>query len=98
MVASMSRRRYIGTGASVSFAVLAGCTPDRSTPAATVFPAANTPDPNAVAVPRKDTVNVLPGASVQLTFPASNPGEWMLHCHNAYHLQSGMATVLSYAT
>ena len=48
--------------------------------------------------PRKDTVNVLPGASVQLTFPANNPGEWMLHCHNAYHLESGMATVLSYAT
>ena len=46
--------------------------------------------------PRKDTVNVLPGDSVQLTFPADNPGSWMLHCHNAYHLESGMATVLAY--
>jgi FtsP/CotA-like multicopper oxidase with cupredoxin domain len=45
---------------------------------------------------RKDTVNVLPGTSVALTFPANNPGEWMLHCHNAYHLEAGMATVLSY--
>ena len=47
---------------------------------------------------RKDTVNVLPGVSVDLTFPADNPGNWMLHCHNAYHLESGMATVLSYTT
>ena len=46
--------------------------------------------------PRKDTVNVLPGASVELVFPADNIGDWMLHCHNAYHLEAGMATVLSY--
>ena len=48
--------------------------------------------------PRKDTFNVLPGDSVELTFPADNPGNWMLHCHNAYHLESGMATVLAYTT
>lgn len=46
--------------------------------------------------PRKDTFNVLPGDSLQVTFPADNPGSWMLHCHNAYHLESGMATVLAY--
>ena len=45
---------------------------------------------------RKDTVNVLPGQTTQLTFQANNPGQWMLHCHNAYHLEAGMATVLSY--
>ena len=45
---------------------------------------------------RKDTVNVLPGDSVTMTFQATNPGQWMVHCHNAYHLESGMATVLSY--
>lgn len=45
---------------------------------------------------RKDTVNVLPGQSVDLTFQADNPGSWMLHCHNAYHLESGMATVVTY--
>ena len=27
---------------------------------------------------------------------ANNPGQWMLHCHNAYHLEAGMATVMSY--
>jgi FtsP/CotA-like multicopper oxidase with cupredoxin domain len=45
---------------------------------------------------RKDTVNVLPGARVQLVFQANNPGDWMLHCHNAYHLEAGMATLLRY--
>lgn len=45
---------------------------------------------------RKDTVNVLPNSSVTMTFQANNPGQWMIHCHNAYHLESGMATVLSY--
>lgn len=46
--------------------------------------------------PRKDNVNVLPGQSVDLVFQADNPGSWMFHCHNAYHLESGMATVLTY--
>jgi FtsP/CotA-like multicopper oxidase with cupredoxin domain len=45
---------------------------------------------------RKDTVNVLPGDTVQLAFQSNNPGDWMLHCHNAYHLEAGMATLLRY--
>ena len=47
---------------------------------------------------RKDTVNVLPGENIQLVFQANNPGEWMLHCHNAYHLEAGMATSLRYSS
>jgi FtsP/CotA-like multicopper oxidase with cupredoxin domain len=46
--------------------------------------------------PRKDTVNVLPGEQVIIDFDADNPGQWMMHCHNTYHLESGMATVVSY--
>jgi FtsP/CotA-like multicopper oxidase with cupredoxin domain len=46
--------------------------------------------------PRKDTVNVLPGERMTIDFDADNPGQWMLHCHNTYHLESGMATVVSY--
>lgn len=45
---------------------------------------------------RKDTVNVLPGESVAVDFDADNPGQWMLHCHNTYHLDTGMATTVSY--
>ncbi|MGE3325176.1 MAG: multicopper oxidase family protein [Acidimicrobiia bacterium] len=46
--------------------------------------------------PRKDTVNVMPGEKVTIDFDADNPGQWMMHCHNTYHLESGMATLVSY--
>ena len=45
---------------------------------------------------RKDTVNVLPMTAVEVDIAADNPGQWMLHCHNTYHLETGMATVFSY--
>jgi len=46
--------------------------------------------------PRKDTVIVLPGQTVACEFDADNPGQWMVHCHNAYHAEAGMMTVLGY--
>ncbi|HZE66397.1 MAG TPA: multicopper oxidase family protein [Sporichthyaceae bacterium] len=49
--------------------------------------------PNGV---RKDTVSVLPGKTVVTEFDANNPGQWMLHCHNAYHLEAGMMRDLAY--
>ncbi len=45
---------------------------------------------------RKDTVNVPMMGTVEVDVEADNPGQWMLHCHNTYHLETGMATVLSY--
>lgn len=45
---------------------------------------------------RKDTVNVLPMTTTTFDIQADNPGQWMLHCHNTYHFETGMATVLSY--
>lgn len=45
---------------------------------------------------RKDTVNVLPGQRVAIEFDADNPGRWMIHCHNTYHLERGMAMVTNY--
>lgn len=45
---------------------------------------------------RKDTAIVLPSQSIELVMQANNPGDWMIHCHNAYHLEAGMATVMSY--
>jgi len=53
---------------------------------------------NGVAArgPRKDTVNVLPMQSVSIDLDADNPGQWLLHCHNAYHGEQGMMTVMSY--
>jgi len=38
----------------------------------------------------KDTVLVPAGSVVDILLDASNPGEWMLHCHIAEHLETGM--------
>lgn len=45
---------------------------------------------------RKDTVLVPPSTTVEVDFDADNPGKWISHCHNEYHLESGMATYLDY--
>jgi FtsP/CotA-like multicopper oxidase with cupredoxin domain len=45
---------------------------------------------------RKDTAVVLPHRKLVIDFDADNPGLWMLHCHNQYHSESGMMTVLGY--
>jgi suppressor of ftsI len=42
----------------------------------------------------KDTVLIPVGSTVDVLIDASNPGDWMLHCHIAEHLGSGMMTVL----
>lgn len=45
----------------------------------------------------KDTV-VVPGHMGEVTFDflADNPGDWLFHCHNLYHLEAGMARVVNY--
>jgi FtsP/CotA-like multicopper oxidase with cupredoxin domain len=45
---------------------------------------------------RKDTAIVLPGQTLTADFDADNPGRWMVHCHNVYHAESGMMTLLGY--
>lgn len=47
--------------------------------------------------PRKDTVIVKPMSSVTVDVLANNPGLWALHCHNTYHMESGMMTSVKYA-
>ncbi|WP_123982038.1 multicopper oxidase family protein [Streptomyces sp. Ag109_O5-1] len=46
--------------------------------------------------PRKDTTIVLPKKTVSVYFDADNPGQWMLHCHNAYHGEAGMMALVAY--
>lgn len=47
---------------------------------------------------RKDTVIVRPMQQVAVDLDADNPGQWMTHCHNLYHAEAGMMTLLSYRT
>ncbi|WP_127354712.1 multicopper oxidase family protein [Actinacidiphila soli] len=46
--------------------------------------------------PRKDTAIVLPKKKLSVFFDADNPGEWLLHCHNAYHGEAGMMALVAY--
>ena len=38
----------------------------------------------------KDTVLVPSGQTVDILLYPTNPGEWMVHCHTAEHLEDGM--------
>jgi FtsP/CotA-like multicopper oxidase with cupredoxin domain len=44
----------------------------------------------------RDTVLVPVGASVTIRFDARNPGNWPLHCHHLYHMNSGMMGTIAY--
>ncbi len=44
----------------------------------------------------RDTVLVPPMATVGVSFDANNPGRWLFHCHNLYHMATGMMTEVVY--
>ena len=46
--------------------------------------------------PLKHTVNVPPMARVVIEFAADEEKDWFFHCHNLYHMKSGMARVVAY--
>jgi FtsP/CotA-like multicopper oxidase with cupredoxin domain len=43
-------------------------------------------------LPRKHTVNVMPGGKVSFDFTAEG-GDWAFHCHMLYHMHAGMFQV-----
>ena len=44
----------------------------------------------------RDTVLIPPMRSVTVAVDAGNPGQWALHCHNLYHMASGMMSTFAY--
>ena len=44
----------------------------------------------------RDTVLVPVNGSVTIAFNADNPGRWLFHCHNLFHMATGMMTELVY--
>jgi len=44
----------------------------------------------------RDVVLVPPMNAVTIAFDADNPGKWVFHCHNLYHMESGMMTTIQY--
>jgi FtsP/CotA-like multicopper oxidase with cupredoxin domain len=53
-------------------------------------------DGRAIQGAVRDTVLVMPMARVRIAFDADNPGRWAFHCHNLYHMQTGMMTEVRY--
>lgn len=45
---------------------------------------------------QKDTVLVAPHSSVSSRIYTDNPGAWLIHCHNTFHMDSGMMGRLDY--
>ncbi len=45
----------------------------------------------------KDTALVEPMGRLDVEFLADNHGNWFHHCHNLYHMEAGMANLVSYA-
>jgi CopA family copper-resistance protein len=46
-------------------------------------------------LPRKHTVNVMPGGFVAFDLTADEPGDWAFHCHLLLHMMSGMFNVVT---
>jgi FtsP/CotA-like multicopper oxidase with cupredoxin domain len=44
----------------------------------------------------RDTVLVPLHGTVRIAFDADNPGRWLLHCHNLFHMARGMMTEIAY--
>jgi FtsP/CotA-like multicopper oxidase with cupredoxin domain len=44
----------------------------------------------------RDTVLVTPMGRVRIAFDADNPGRWAFHCHNLYHMVTGMMMEFRY--
>jgi FtsP/CotA-like multicopper oxidase with cupredoxin domain len=44
----------------------------------------------------RDTVLVPPMQTVEVAFDADNPGKWVMHCHQLYHMAAGMMVELHY--
>ena len=54
-------------------------------------------DGKAVAPWSTDTLEMLPHERYTVAFRESNPGLWMLHCHNLKHAADGLSMHLMYA-
>jgi FtsP/CotA-like multicopper oxidase with cupredoxin domain len=53
-------------------------------------------DGKAISGAVRDTVLVPINGRVTIAFDADNPGRWLFHCHNLFHMATGMMTELVY--
>ena len=46
----------------------------------------------------RDTIQLPILGSASVAFDADNPGRWLFHCHNMFHMETGMSTELIYGS
>lgn len=46
--------------------------------------------------PKLHTIDVPPGATITVDMDADAAGQWIFHCHNLYHMQTGMGRIFRY--
>ena len=51
---------------------------------------------NGAYSPMKHTFDIKPMETVTIEFYANEEKDWFFHCHNLYHMMSGMARIVSY--
>lgn len=44
----------------------------------------------------KDTLNVKPNETYEIQFVANKSGDWLFHCHELHHAESGMVSLIKY--
>ncbi|WND03836.1 multicopper oxidase domain-containing protein [Temperatibacter marinus] len=47
--------------------------------------------------PLKHTVDLVSMGTITIEFEANEERDWIFHCHNLYHMKTGMSRVISYA-
>ncbi|WP_320047957.1 multicopper oxidase domain-containing protein [uncultured Ilyobacter sp.] len=57
------------------------------------FRVINNNGPNS---PLKHTVDIPPMQTVEIEFLAQEEKDWFFHCHNLYHMKTGMSRIVSY--
>jgi FtsP/CotA-like multicopper oxidase with cupredoxin domain len=45
--------------------------------------------------PMKDTATIAPSQKMTVDWIADNPGKWVFHCHNLYHMLNGLMNVIA---
>ena len=54
-------------------------------------------EPVARSVPDTGGAYLVPAmGTVTIAFDADNPGRWLYHCHNLYHMATGMMSFVTY--
>ncbi len=95
----LSRRRLLASVATVATPTSVQDFPFRPAEAATptrLVIERRTLDGHPISGALRDTALMPVNSSVTVAFDANNPGRWLFHCHNLFHMATGTMTEIAY--